>query len=79
MGCGLVSPAGVSQAWRERGGAAGPQLLVLKTPGKDSLCLGKENDKPSIQEALDPQTGAQMARGSVCTVSQCGHLPGVWR
>lgn len=42
MGCGLVSPAGVSQAWRERGGAAGPQLLVLKTLGKDSLCLSKE-------------------------------------
>lgn len=79
MGCGLVSPAGVSQAWRERGVAAGPQLPVLKTLGKDSLCLRQERMTSSpIQEAQDPQAGAQMGREGVCTVSQCGHLPGVW-
>lgn len=61
-------------------GQQGLSCLSLRHEGggEDSLCLGKENDKPSIQEALDPQTGAQIARGSVCTVSQCGHLPGVW-
>lgn len=43
--CGLISPAGVSQAWREQaGGAGGPQLFVLEMQGKDSLSapLSKE-------------------------------------
>lgn len=83
MGCGLVSPAGVSQAWRERGGAAGPQLLVLKTLGKDSLCLGKERMTsspfrgPWILE-LEPKRGGGVFAPvpNVGTSLGCGTEPG---
>jgi hypothetical protein len=88
MGCGLVSPAGVSQAWRERGGAAGPQLLVLKTLGKDSLCLSKERMTSSPfwrpwNLKLEPKPGWGWAGGRVFalfpnagTSLGCGTEPG---
>lgn len=80
----MISPAGVSQAWREQGvgwGGREPQLLVLKTQGKASLSalLGKEWQMKSIQEALGPSSwSSNMGVGGVCTASPCGHLPWVW-
>lgn len=70
--CGLISPAGVSQAWREReggtvgGGRGTPQLLVLKTGRIHCLTLlaKKEWQMGSIQQATPPpplQAGAQTA------------------
>lgn len=80
--CGLISPAGVSQAWREQaGGAGGPQLFVLEKQGKDSLSapLSKEWQMESIQEGLGPLSRSpNMGVGNVCSASRCGHLPGVW-
>lgn len=80
MGCGLVSPAGVSQAWREWGGAAGPQLLVLKTRGggRTHCVSAKRMTSRPFRRPWTLKLEPKWGRGSVCTVSQCGHLPGVW-